>query len=137
MKRKHLTQAQTAEWIGRNTGTPAPHKSSISRWINKGLAIGGTVYFLEAVRVGGRVWVEESAIRRFLEAIQEVPAFGVVSGLNDLELGMRLRYEIQRELDPYVGFSWLRRFAGTADLALLEGEPQSGVVGVVGVRVWF
>lgn len=70
-------------------------------------------------------------------AIQEVPAFGIGSGLNDLELGVRLRYEIRRELAPYVGFSWLRRFAGAADLALLEGEPQSGVVGVVGVRVWF
>lgn len=73
MKRKHLTQAQAAEWIGRHTGTPAPHKSSISRWINKGLAIGDTIYFLEAVRVGGRVWVEEESIRRFLDAIQ-VPA---------------------------------------------------------------
>ena len=70
-------------------------------------------------------------------AVQEVPEFGVGSGINDLELGFRLRYEIRREYAPYVGISWLRRFAGTADLARLSGEAVSDLAAVGGLRVWF
>ncbi len=70
-------------------------------------------------------------------AVQEVPEFGVGSGLNDLDLGLRLRYEIKREYAPYVGVSWLRRFAGTADLARLTGAAVSDLAAVGGLRVWF
>ena len=70
-------------------------------------------------------------------AVQDVPEFGVGSGLNDLDLGFRLRYEIRREYAPYVGISWLRRFAGTADLARLSGEAVSDLAAVGGLRVWF
>jgi len=41
-------------------------------------------------------------------AAQDVPDFGVASGLDALELSARLRYEIVRELAPYVGVSWVR-----------------------------
>jgi copper resistance protein B len=70
-------------------------------------------------------------------AVQEVPEFGVGSGLNDIELGFRLRYEIRREYAPYVGVSWLRRFAGTAGFARLAGDAVSDVAAVGGLRVWF
>ena len=70
-------------------------------------------------------------------AVQDVPEFGVGSGLNDLDLGFRLRYEIRREYAPYVGISWLRRFAGTADLARLSGKAVSDLAAVGGLRVWF
>ncbi len=70
-------------------------------------------------------------------AVQEVPEFGVGSGLNDVDLGFRLRYEIRREYAPYLGVSWLRRFAGTADLARLSGEAVSDLAAVGGLRVWF
>ena len=70
-------------------------------------------------------------------AVQDVPEFGVGSGLNDLDLGFRLRYEIRREYAPYVGISWLRRFAGTADLARLSGGAVSDLAAVGGLRVWF
>ena len=70
-------------------------------------------------------------------AVQDVPEFGVGSGLNDLDLGFRLRYEIRREYAPYVGISWLRRFAGTADLARLGGKAVSDLAAVGGLRVWF
>lgn len=69
-------------------------------------------------------------------AVQAVPEFGVGAGLNDVELGARMRYEIRRKLAPYVGVSWTRRTSGTAALARANGEPvrTSGVV--VGVRLW-
>ncbi len=70
-------------------------------------------------------------------ALQEVPEFGVGSGLNSVELGYRLRYELRREYAPYLGVNWIRRFAGTADLARQAGEAVSDVSLVGGLRVWF
>jgi copper resistance protein B len=69
-------------------------------------------------------------------ALQEVEDWGVGAGLNDVELGLRLRYEIRREFAPYVGVSWLNRFGGAADFARAEGEETSEVLFVVGVRLW-
>lgn len=69
-------------------------------------------------------------------ALQEVPEFGVGSGFNDVELGMRMRYEIRREFAPYLGFSWARRLGGTADLAHASGEPVREFSLVAGVRLW-
>ena len=69
-------------------------------------------------------------------ALQEVKEWGVGSGLNDVEVGLRLRYEIIREVAPYIGVSWLRRVGGTADFANVEGEAASETFIVVGVRLW-
>lgn len=69
-------------------------------------------------------------------AVQSVPEFGVGSGLNDVELGLRMRYEIRREFAPYVGFSWARRLGGTADLAHASGEPVREFSFVAGLRIW-
>ena len=69
-------------------------------------------------------------------AIQSVPEFGVGSGINGVELGLRLRYEIWRELAPYVGVSWDRRLMETADLARAAGEPAGEVSFVLGLRLW-
>jgi copper resistance protein B len=65
------------------------------------------------------------------------PENGVGSGLSDLELGLRLRYEIRRELAPYVGLHWERKFGGTEDLARAADEDVSELVFVAGLRAWF
>lgn len=70
-------------------------------------------------------------------ALQEVPEWGVGRGLNDFELGLRLRYEIRREFAPYLGVTWNRKFFGTADLANAEGGDTSSARLALGVRVWF
>ena len=62
---------------------------------------------------------------------------GVGSGVNDLELGLRLRYEIVREVAPYIGVHWEKKFAETADFAREEGEGTDNVFFVAGVRFWF
>ena len=69
-------------------------------------------------------------------AVQEVPEFGVGSGLNDVELGARLRYEIRRKFAPYMGVSWYRRTGGTAAMARAIGASVGGSVLAAGVRVW-
>ena len=66
-------------------------------------------------------------------ALQGVPRFGVRSGLNDYEFGLRVRYEIIREIAPYVGWSRTRRFGDGGTV----GEPASSDNQlVVGIRLW-
>jgi len=62
---------------------------------------------------------------------------GIGSGFSDLELGLRLRYEIKREFAPYVGVSWERKLGRTADFAHADGEGTGGFAFVAGVRAWF
>ena len=66
-------------------------------------------------------------------ALQDVPEWGVGTGVNDLGLGFRLRYEIHRKMAPYVGYDHHWTFGETADLA---GEHASSGAFVFGVRVW-
>jgi copper resistance protein B len=59
------------------------------------------------------------------------------SGLSDLEIGLRLRYEIRREFAPYAGVVWSRQFGGTADRVRASGGNPSDAQFVAGVRAWF
>ena len=70
-------------------------------------------------------------------AVQDVPEFSVGSGLSDLELGGRLRYEIRRELAPYVGVAWHRRIGDAASYARAAGDYVSNLSIVAGVRLWY
>ena len=70
-------------------------------------------------------------------AIQRVEEFTTGSGLNNLEFGVRLRYEIRREFAPYVGISLDKGFGETASLVRQEGGAPSQIRFAVGVRAWF
>jgi copper resistance protein B len=50
---------------------------------------------------------------------------------------LRVRYEIRREIAPYVGLSWVRAFGRTADFAEVEGEHPDDLRILAGLRVWF
>ncbi|HFQ90144.1 MAG TPA: copper resistance protein B [Desulfobulbus sp.] len=65
------------------------------------------------------------------------PATGIGSGISDLELGLRLRYEIRREFAPYVGINWIHLYGRTADYAREEGSDADDFRFVVGIRAWF
>lgn len=65
------------------------------------------------------------------------PARGHGSGLSDLELGLRLRYEIRREFAPYIGMNLESKWGGTADLAKDEGKDTRDIQYVAGIRAWF
>lgn len=65
-----LTLSEVAEEVARETGAPAPHISTISRWRTEGVLVGKSVVRLGGIKVGGRLYFERSAVREFLEAIQ-------------------------------------------------------------------
>ncbi|MFQ6708193.1 copper resistance protein B, partial [Bordetella pertussis] len=64
-------------------------------------------------------------------------ARGIGAGLSDASFSLRLRYEITREVAPYVGVSFGRKFGKTASYASEEGESRSERAIMAGVRIWF
>lgn len=65
------------------------------------------------------------------------PQRALGSGLADIAVGVRLRYEIRREFAPYVGIEQVRKFGGTADLARAVGNDTDETLYVAGLRFWF
>ncbi len=59
------------------------------------------------------------------------------SGVSNVELGVRLRYEVVRKFAPYIGFAWERSFGGTADFKRAAGDPVTERRFVAGVRLWW
>lgn len=59
------------------------------------------------------------------------------SGLSNVELSGRLRYELTRKVAPYVGFVWERAFSGTADFRRADAGPVTERRVVAGVRLWW
>jgi copper resistance protein B len=74
---------------------------------------------------------------KFDFAAQDVPTSAVGSGLSTGELGLRLRYDIRRELAPYIGLSFEKSFGQTADFARASGEDPEDTSFVIGLRAWF
>ena len=73
----------------------------------------------------------------FDAAVQSADKFGVGEGVNSIGLGLRLRYEITRELAPYIGVQWRQEFGETADLSRRGGGRADDIAVVFGVRFWF
>jgi len=63
---------------------------------------------------------------------------GQGQGVTDIELGLRLRYEVvDRSVAPYLGVHWEKKLGETAEIARSEGEDTDGVRMVVGLRLLF
>jgi copper resistance protein B len=65
------------------------------------------------------------------------PARQLGSGLSDLEIGLRLRYEVRRQFAPYVGVVWSRQFGETAEQVRESGGNPNELQFVLGLRAWF
>ena len=63
--------------------------------------------------------------------------FGTGEGVTETDIGLRLRYEITREIAPYIGVSWLRSYGQTGRIARQQGESSDAVAFVAGIRIWF
>ncbi len=70
-------------------------------------------------------------------AMQDVPELDIGGGIEKIELGARLRWQVNRKLAPFLGVHWERKLGRTADLARAEGEKVSGVSLLFGIRTWF
>jgi copper resistance protein B len=59
------------------------------------------------------------------------------AGVSDVDAGIRLRYEIDRKLAPYIGVAYEGKFGQTAEFARKAGDSTSGVRFLLGIRTWF
>lgn len=62
---------------------------------------------------------------------------GIGSGLSGTTLALRLRYEVRRELAPYIGVEETRLYGGTEDYARAAGRDPNDSRIMVGLRFWF
>lgn len=68
---------------------------------------------------------------------QDVPQLGIGAGVDKIEAGLRLRYEITREFAPYIGIEQSWRLGKSADYVRAAGEDPGVTSYVVGIRFWF
>lgn len=68
---------------------------------------------------------------------QDISLLGVGKGLDQIEVGARLRYELKREFAPYIGVEQSWRTGSGADFARARGEDPSVTSLVAGIRFWF
>ncbi len=68
---------------------------------------------------------------------QDIPDRQIGAGLNNIDAGLRLRYEIKRQFAPYIGVEWQGSFGDTKDFIEASGGDADRTVFVAGVRTWF
>ena len=105
-----------------------------------------TAYVGSAGHLAARLEVEYEQLitqRLILQPLVELsfsgkddPDRGMAAGLSTGEVGFRLRYEIRRELAPYVGVVWHKKLFGTGDIAREQGHDPGGWHLVGGLRWW-
>lgn len=135
--RHDFGEGPSRDWLALGVQGLAPH------W----LAVEATVYFGEQGRTAARFSGELELLitqRLVLQPKIECDLYGkddpqnaIGSGLADSEIGLRLRYEIRRELAPYVGLVWTRSYGDTADFARAAGDDVDELRFVAGLRLWF
>ena len=59
------------------------------------------------------------------------------AGVSPLDAGLRLRYEIRRELAPYLGLAWLQRWGESAQSPRGTGAAGGQLQWLLGVRFWY
>jgi len=66
---------------------------------------------------------------------EDDPERDIGSGLSDLDLGLRLRYQIIKGVSPYTGITWQGNFGNTADIIKSKGEDTSDLRLMLGVTL--
>lgn len=109
--------------------------------IESAIFIGSAGYFAGRVSASKDFrWTQKVILQARFEtnaAAKKSDDFETGSGINDLELGLRLRYEVKREIAPYVGLTWTKYYGETADYKKLSGLEISELNAVGGIRIWF
>lgn len=66
---------------------------------------------------------------------QEDPYYG--SGVNSSSLGLRVRYEVTRQVAPYIGVQWINTYGQTRSMTNIDGVSSQQTSLVAGLRVWY
>lgn len=130
---------------------PGPAQSWLAVGV-QGLApywfdVEATVYLGADGQTAARVEAEYELLftnRLALQPLVEVNLYGktnaargIGAGVSSFDAGLRIRYELRRELAPYLGVTWHSRFGETARLAEAAGETTRARRLVTGLRLWF
>lgn len=146
----------TGPWWDRVVGLRSDFGEGPSRqWLALGVVglapytfeVEATAYIGTAGRLAARVegeyevlltnqWILQPKLEANLYSQDDI-ANGIGKGFSDAEFGLRLRYEFSPRFAPYLGYSWSRKFGGTADLAESAGESAAEHGWVAGFRFWF
>jgi copper resistance protein B len=112
----------------------------------QGVDVEATIYAGAAARTAARLKVEYELLftqRLVLQPEIEMnlygkadPARDIASGLSALEVGLRLRYEVRREVAPYAGVVWAKHRGVAGDFLRASGADFEEVRVAVGLRVW-
>jgi copper resistance protein B len=69
-------------------------------------------------------------------AAQDIDELGLGAGITGIETGLRLRYELRREIAPYIGLAFERDLFATAKRTRSAGGDPESLAFVAGIR-WF
>ncbi|MEO8313395.1 MAG: copper resistance protein B [Pseudomonadota bacterium] len=81
-------------------------------------------------------WILQPRVEFTLSA-NDYPEIRTGSGLSIAEIGIRLRYEVERQFAPYIGISWEKQLGRTGDYVRAAGEAPQTTNFVVGIRAFF
>lgn len=129
---RNVTRAHAV--IGVEGLVPYNYEVEAALFISQSGDVSGRFSLTKDFRMTQR-WVVQSRFETNVAA-QRVERFTTGRGLNNIEYGLRVRYEISRKFAPYAGVSFDRAFFGTADLVRQDGGDPSQIRFVVGVRMW-
>lgn len=106
-----------------------------------------TAYVGSAGRTSLRFSTEYSLLltqKLYLQPGLEINLYGkkdaernIGRGLSDGKLGLRLKYEVSRQLVPYIGVEWSSKFGKTADMARDAGSARKETRFLAGLSFWF
>jgi copper resistance protein B len=65
------------------------------------------------------------------------PARQTGSGLSDIDAGIRVRYQVTRKINPYIGWAYDGKYGNSAVYTRKAGEATSNSSFVFGLRVWY
>jgi copper resistance protein B len=65
------------------------------------------------------------------------PARETGSGFSDIDAGIRLRYEVTRKINPYIGWAYNGKYGNSALYTRQSGGATNNSSFVFGVRVWY
>ena len=135
--RSDFTPGPTQNWAAVGVRGTAPYRVDLE----------ATAYFGDGGRAALRVKSHYELLvtnRLILQPLAELnwyaqrdTARGIGAGLANAEIGLRLRYEVKREVAPYVGLVAERKLGGTADFARAAGHRPSDMRLVAGIRLRF